>query len=90
MQQIVSKLSLSHHVVEVAVCRGDQTEIADNFFPAAHRTIPSLLNDAKKRLLNVHRQLADFVEEEGSVVRLGNEPVLGSVRSGIGAFFVAE
>jgi hypothetical protein len=45
---------------------------------------------ALKRLLNAHRQLFDFLEEKGTVVCLGNEPALGAIRAGMGAFFVAE
>ena len=76
--------------LEVVVGRGEEADVDP---PSSHRPDAhhgSLLEHAQKLGLEVHRELADLVQEDGAAIGRLEEPRLRGVRAGERPSFVAE
>src|SRR5512141_3236049 len=89
-EQVLAEAAGAGQVLEMPVRGGDEPEIAGDLLAAADRAEPLLLKDAKERLLDGDRELADLVEEERPSVGLPDEPVARFVRAREGAADMAE
>ena len=88
--EILAELPAPDGVVQVDVRRGDDADIRPLDLVAADLAVFPVLEDTEKECLRKEGEFGDFVEEEGSAVRLFE--IAGPVvrRPGIGAFDMAE
>ena len=88
--EIFAKQIFGNGLVEIAVGGGDDAHIDGDFAGAADRAHRALLQHAQQFDLHGQRHFADFVEEDGAAVGDFEQAALVLVRSGEGAFQVAE
>ena len=69
IEQVRSKSSFSDADGQVSICRGDQAGIRLNRTRASQPLEFSLLQYAQQLRLELQRNLADFVQERGAMVR---------------------
>ena len=80
--QIATESARPDLVDQIAIGRGDDPDVHSQRPRRAKALELSLLKDAKQLGLRVERQLADFIEEDGTAVRQLEAANLG--RSGVG------
>src|SRR4051794_35333378 len=75
VEEVLPKLSLRDHVLEVAIRRGDYAHVDADRLVASDALELAFLQEAQQLYLHRGRDLADLVEEERAVVRLEEAPV---------------
>ena len=88
--EVLAEFAIGDHLGQVAMGGEDDAGAEGNELVGAETAELALLEDAQELDLNVGRQLADFVEEQGAVAGLFEVAFASAVGAGIGAFFVAE
>src|SRR5208337_4415713 len=88
--KVAAKKALFNHVSEVAVCSRHDANINPNSAGSTQSLKLSFLQYAQELGLKFERNIADFVEEKGSVVSQFKAPDFLCDSAGKGAFFVAE
>src|SRR4029077_9151093 len=66
--EIVAKFAFRDRFLEIAIRRGDHAQVHLSRLRAADRLEFAFLQNAEQLYLQVKRQLADFVEEDGAAV----------------------
>ena len=69
IEEIAAERARLDRRLQVAVRRGDDADVDANRCGPSDTLELALLQDAKQRDLRLHRQVADFVEEDGAAVR---------------------
>lgn len=67
--EILAEASLAYFPLQVAIGRGDHTDIDGQFLVTAQRSYHALLKHAKEFGLHVRRQLADLIQENRAPLR---------------------
>ena len=88
--QIPAERPLLHHLFKVAVRSGDDTHIDGNGARIAHTLDDLAIQYPEELYLRRQRQLADFVEKEGSPVGTLEIAAPPGLRPGERPFFIAE
>src|SRR5258706_5442245 len=88
--QVISESTLSHHLGQVAIRGGDETNVHANR-PRAPQSLEFLLLEHAQQLwLQLQRNVADFVEKQRALIcQLKTSQLLGD-GSGESAFLVAK
>lgn len=88
--EIAAEEFVAHHFGEVSIGGGDQTDIDGDGANATEAFERFFLEGTEKLGLEVERDVADFIEEEGAAVGHFEASDLLGKRAGEGATFVAE
>src|SRR5277367_36946 len=88
--KILAERAVAIFRLEVTVGSSHDADIYLHLLIAAYRADFFLLQNPKQLGLQLQRQLADFVEEDGAAVGRLEQSCLRSERAGESAFFVAE
>ena len=90
IEEIAAERARLDRRLQVAVRGGDHAHVDANRCAPADTLELTLLQDAEQRDLGLHRQLADFVEEDGPAVRQLEATEAPLRRTGERPFLVAE
>src|SRR5262245_5033742 len=82
IEQILPELPVRHRTLQIHVRPRDDTDVGLHWHRAPQRIVLLRLEQVEERRLRTQRHVADLVEEERSVLGLGDEadPVPGDVR----------
>ena len=88
--KVGAKFLLFHHLLQIAIGRGDQPGVSAERSCAAQALEFALLQNSQQFRLQLQRNFADLIEKHGAAIRQ-LEPA-DTLRDGAGecAFFVAE
>src|SRR2546423_11874053 len=67
--EVLAETSLLHHLLQIAVGRGDDADVDLDRLHAAEAHELALLDDTQQLRLRLERNVADLVEENGPLVR---------------------
>src|SRR5690348_7816460 len=90
IEQIFAECSAGDALLQIAVRRGDDADIALDRRRSAHTIELAFLEDAEQLHLNFQRHFADLIEEDRSAVRQFEFPNAFGDRAAEGAFLVPE
>ena len=88
--EVIPKFTFCRQGSQVPICCRNDPGIAHLGNVGANLIILPLLQQPEQLYLGTERQVADFIEKQGSPGSLGNEPTASLLRSGKGTFFVAK
>src|SRR5579863_3417394 len=88
--QIAAEIALHYGLLQIAVGGRENADIDWHAPRPAHWTNLLLLNRAQHLGLQIHRQLAHFVEEDGPALGHGQEPVFRLIGAGESALDMTE
>src|SRR6185503_12672038 len=88
--EIFSELSIGDALLEIGIGRGEHPHIDRLRARLADRHDLALLQESQQLRLDVERQVADLVEEQGAACRRSNESLLIADGAGETAAAVAE
>ena len=88
--EVQAEASLAHHLLEVAVRRGDDAHVDGDRLVATHALNAALAEHTQQLYLSRDVNLADFVEKDRAAARLLKAPDATLRRPGEGAFFMPE
>ena len=89
-EEVAAELAARDVVHEVAVRAADELEVAVLVLGGAEGAVGLLLDRLEEHRLGLHRQLADFVEEDDAAVGLLEEPDMVGAGAGERARLVSE
>src|SRR5262249_47476571 len=88
--QILAETAFAHLFSQVAMGGGDNPNVDSYFGCCAYRPEAFALDDAEQLGLDIHRQLANLVKEQSSLVGLLKKSRMIPVRAGESAFAIAK
>ena len=89
-EEVAAELATRHVVHEIAVRTADELEVAVFVLGGAEGAVVLLLDCLEKHRLGLHRQLADFIEEDDAAVGLLEETGVVGAGAGEGSLPVSE
>lgn len=90
VEQVLAKLSVCDHFVQVLVGRGDDAHVAFELFDPAEPPELSFLQHTEQLHLHHRRHLADLIEKQRALLGRLDQPFLVRARSSERALHVPE
>src|ERR1035437_3824226 len=88
--EVFTKLLLTHHVFQVAIGSGNNSNVYLDWFVGTNSLQCLFLQDAQKLCLRRQGELANFIDKYGSTISLFKTPFALSGRTGERPFFVPK